>query len=195
MVSSEQTGASSGTAAKAPKILFIVGSLRKKSFNRQMAEAAKTIIGNRADVSILEWADVPVFDQDEEFPTPKAVERVRKQVADADALWFFTPEYNHGVPGGLKNLIDWLSRPLQDGTPGVIMKKAATYSAFSGGSNGRYVLAAVIPTFDFLQLELIKVPSTSGGFNRQEFETSVLEVTDTMHADLTRQAEALLAKI
>ena len=48
--------------------------------------------------------DVPVFSQDIEFPAPEAVRRVRKAVADADALWIVSPEYNHGVPGGLKNL-------------------------------------------------------------------------------------------
>ena len=183
------------TKSSVPKVLFIVGSLRKKSFNRQLAEEAQRILGKRADTSILDWADVPVLNQDEEFPTPAPVQRVRNAVVDADAIWFVTPEYNHSMPGGFKNLIDWLSRPLQDGSPAVIMKKTATYSAFSGGSCGRYVLAAVIPTFEYLQLDLIKVPPTSEGFNRQEFETSVLQITDTMRSDLSRQADALLERI
>lgn len=189
------TGANATTASKAPKILFIVGSLRKKSFNRQLAEAAQEVIGSRADTSILEWADVPVLNQDEEFPTPAPVQRVRDAVASADAIWFVTPEYNHSMPGGFKNLIDWLSRAQQDGSPAVIMKKTATYSAFGGGSCGRNVLAAVIPTFEYLQLDLVKEPPTSGGFNRQEFDTNVLNVTDTMRADLSRQADALLEKL
>ena len=183
------------TKGGTPKVLFIVGSLRKQSFNRQLAEEARKILGDRAETSVLEWADVPVLNQDEEFPAPAAVQRVRDAVAAADALWFVTPEYNHSMPGGLKNLIDWLSRPLQDGSPAVIMKKPATYSAFAGGSCGRYVLAAVIPTFEFLQLDLIKVPPTSGSFNRQEFETSVLQVTDPLRTDLSRQADALLEKL
>lgn len=175
-----------------PTILFIVGSLREKSFNKQLAEAARKVIGDRANTSMLEWDDVPILNQDKEFPAPDSVERVRKAVSEADAIWFVTPEYNHSMPGGFKNLIDWLSRPLQDGSSAVIMKKTATYSAFSGGSCGRYVLAAVIPTFEYLQLDLIKIPPTSGGFDRQEFDTSVLEVTDAMKSDLSRQADALL---
>lgn len=190
------TNSSNTTSSeKKPSILFIVGSLRKRSFNRQLAEEAMKVIGERAETSMLEWADVPVFNQDEEFPAPAPVQRVRDTVSNADALWLVTPEYNHSMPGGFKNLIDWLSRPLQDGSPAVIMKKITTYSAFSGGSCGRYVLSAVIPTFEYLQLELIKVPPTSGGFNRQEFDTSVLQITDAMHADLERQAAALLAKL
>lgn len=187
--------ASETSAGKKPTILFIVGSLRKKSFNRQLAEEARKIIGDRAETSILEWADVPVLNQDEEFPAPAPVHRVRDAVSAADAIWFVTPEYNHSMPGGFKNLIDWLSRPLQDGSPAVLMKKTATYSAFAGGSCGSYVLAAVLPTFEYLQLNLIKEPPTSGGFNREEYTTSVLQVTDTMRADLSRQAEALLEKI
>lgn len=190
------TNSSNTTSSeKKPSVLFIVGSLRKRSFNRQLAEEAMKVIGERAETSMLEWADVPVFNQDEEFPAPAPVQRVRDTVSNADALWLVTPEYNHSMPGGFKNLIDWLSRPLQDGSPAVIMKKITTYSAFSGGSCGRYVLSAVIPTFEYLQLELIKVPPTSGGFNRQEFDTSVLQITDAMHADLERQAAALLAKL
>ena len=187
--------ASNANISTKPHVLFMVGSLRKQSFNRQLAEAAQKILGDRAETSILEWADVPVLNQDEEFPAPESVTRVRETVKAADALWFVTPEYNHSMPGGMKNLIDWLSRPLQDGSPAVIMKKTAAYSAFSGGSCGRYVLAAVIPTFDFLQLDLVKAPPTSEGFNRQEFETSILQVTDTMQADLSRQADALLKKL
>ena len=52
------------------KILFIVGSLRKGSFNRQMAREAEKIIGDRAEVSYLEYSDLPYMNQDIEFPAP-----------------------------------------------------------------------------------------------------------------------------
>lgn len=70
----------------AKKILFIVGSLRKQSFNRQLAEKAAEIVRGRADVSFLEWTDVPFFNQDAEFPVPMAVARVRKAVQEADGI-------------------------------------------------------------------------------------------------------------
>ena len=63
------------------KILFIIGSLRVKSFNRQMANVAKEIIGNRAEVSELDYSDLPLLNQDEEQPEPASVARVRKAVA------------------------------------------------------------------------------------------------------------------
>jgi len=62
------------------KILAIVGSLRKESYNRQLALAAKEILGDRVDFSILDYQDVPFMNEDIEFPTPEAVKRVREEV-------------------------------------------------------------------------------------------------------------------
>ena len=68
------------------KILFIIGSLREKSFNRQLAVIAREIIGNRAEVSELDYSDLPLLNQDIEQPEPAAVARIRKAVSEADAL-------------------------------------------------------------------------------------------------------------
>lgn len=80
------------------KITAIVGSLRKDSYNRQLAEAAKSLIGEQAEFEILEYADVPLMNQDIEFPAPEAVKRVREVIKASDGVWFFTPEYNHFFP-------------------------------------------------------------------------------------------------
>ena len=90
------------------KILFIIGSLRAKSFNRQLANEAMKIIGDRAEVSELNFNDLPRLNQDIENPEPMVVARIRKTVSEADAIWIFTPEYNLSYPGHLKNLLDWL---------------------------------------------------------------------------------------
>ena len=93
------------------KISIIVGSLRKGSLNRQLAQhAARFLEEQGAAVEWLEYSDLPYMNQDIEYPAPAAVVRVRQQVAQAQGLWFFVPEYNHGIPGPLKNLLDWLSR-------------------------------------------------------------------------------------
>ena len=97
------------------KILFIIGSLRKESFNKKLAKEVEEMLDGRATVEYLDYSDVPLMNQDIEFPAPEAVKRVREKVAKADALWIFTPEYNYSYPGHLKNLIDWLSRPLVAG--------------------------------------------------------------------------------
>ena len=78
-----------------PRILMIVGSLREQSFNRQLAREIERIIGNRAEVEELDWHDVPLMNQDIEWPTPEAVQRARDAVTQADVLWFCSPEYNY----------------------------------------------------------------------------------------------------
>ena len=65
-------------------LLFIIGSLREKSFNRQLARRAGEFVAGRADISFLDYADLPFMNQDAEFPVPPAVERVRKAALAAD---------------------------------------------------------------------------------------------------------------
>ena len=102
------------------KILAIVGSLRKESYNRQLAIAAQKKVHDIAEFELLDFADIPLFNQDIEFPAPEPVRRIREKVKAADGIWFFTPEYNHFFPGVLKNLIDWLSRPVSDTEPQIL---------------------------------------------------------------------------
>ena len=118
------------------KIIAIVGSFRENSFNHQLAQYVKQIIGEKASFDILEYKDVPLFNQDIEFPAPEAVVRVRKIIQSADAVWFFTPEYNHYFPGILKNLLDWLSRPISDTEPQVLNGKPAAISGITPGISG-----------------------------------------------------------
>ena len=121
---------------KKPKILAIVGSLRKASFNRQLALAAKEMASDRVEFEILEYSDIPYMNQDIEFPAPDSVKRVRDAVKSADGVWFFTPEYNHTIPGVLKNLIDWLSRSVSDTERQVLSKKPAAFSGITPGMAG-----------------------------------------------------------
>lgn len=96
------------------KLLAIAGSLRENSYNRQLAEAAGALMREKhpeVGYGILRWEDVPFMNQDIEHPAPEAVTRVREAVRETDGLWLFSPEYNHAIPGPLKNLLDWLSRP------------------------------------------------------------------------------------
>ena len=99
------------------KIVFITGSQRKRSFNRTLAERAASIIGRRAEVTFLEYQDIPYMNQDIEYPAPDSIRKIREEIMSADGIWIFSPEYNFNIPGVLKNLLDWLSRPLVKGDP------------------------------------------------------------------------------
>ena len=68
------------------KILFIIGSLRAKSFNRQVVHVAKEIIGNRAEVQELDYSNLPLLNQDIEQPESEVVARIRKAVAEASGI-------------------------------------------------------------------------------------------------------------
>ena len=119
------------------KIAAIVGSIRKESYNRQLALCAKEIImRSGGNFEILEYSDVPFFSQDSEVPAPDSVTRVRKQIQEADGIWFFTPEYNHFFPGVLKNLLDWLSRPVENIDGSVLAGKPAAISGITLGMAG-----------------------------------------------------------
>ena len=121
------------------RIAAIVGSLRENSYNRQLALAAKEIVGDRAIFEIVDYDDVPMMNQDIEYPAPDAVCRVREQIKSADGVWIFTPEYNHSYPGLLKNLIDWLSRPISKEERQVLSRKPIAISGASPGMGGTLI--------------------------------------------------------
>jgi len=107
------------------KILGVIGSLRKESYNHFALRAAQKLVPEGAVIDLVELHGIPVFNQDDEMVPSAAVLAFKKQILAADAILFATPEYNYSVPGGLKNAIDWASRPDGDsvwqGKPAAIM--------------------------------------------------------------------------
>jgi chromate reductase len=97
-------------------ILGISGSLRRDSYNTRLLRAAADRLPPGAELELFAGlADLPPYDEDAELGPPHpAVERLRSQIAAADAVLIATPEYNASVPGVLKNGIDWASRPFPD---------------------------------------------------------------------------------
>jgi chromate reductase len=96
------------------KVLGISGSLRRESHNTKLLRAAAELLPGDVELEIWDGLKaVPPYDEDDDVePAPAAVAQLRDAIAGADAILFATPEYNHSVPGQLKNAIDWASRPL-----------------------------------------------------------------------------------
>ena len=141
------------------KIAAIVGSLRQNSFNRQLAVEGAKILGNAAEFELLDYSDVPLFNQDIENPAPDSVKRVRRIIQSADGVWFFSPEYNHFFPGVLKNLIDWLSRPISGSEPQVLFGKPAAVSGITPGMSGTGVAQDhLITLISFLNMKVMNQP-------------------------------------
>ena len=79
------------------------------------------------------------MNEDIEFPAPAAVQRLRTQLQEADGnIWFFSPEYNHGISGVLKNFLDWMSRP-DEAQKRVLNGKAAAVSGITPGMSGTLI--------------------------------------------------------
>jgi chromate reductase, NAD(P)H dehydrogenase (quinone) len=94
----------------------IAGSLRAGSYNRALLRAAGEIAPGDMEIRIFDrMAEIPLFNADVEAEgDPEPVQALKRAIGEADALLIATPEYNHGVPGVLKNAIDWASRPPRD---------------------------------------------------------------------------------
>lgn len=176
-----------------PKIIAIVGSLKKWSYNRQLAMATKNVIGNRADFEILEYADVPFMNEDIEFPTPEPVKRVREAVKAADGVWFFTPEHNHYPPAALKNLIDWLSRYGENDEPPVLAGKPAAISGISIGMNGTALAQDHLVTLiSYLNMKVMNYPRLTIPFGKKQLNEGGLLSLTTSAPFLQEQVDAFL---
>ena len=134
------------------RVLGISGSLRRDSHNTALLRHAGELFeAEGAEFEIYDGLrDIPPYDEDDDVENgPEAVARLRAAVAEADAVFFTTPEYNSSIPGALKNAIDWVSRPIA--TNPLRNKPAAVIGASTG------MFGAV-----WAQAELRKVLATTG---------------------------------
>jgi NAD(P)H-dependent FMN reductase/ketosteroid isomerase-like protein len=93
------------------EVAVLVGSLRKASISRRVAEALIELQPASLRCSIVEIGDLPIYNQDLDPDPPASWSRLRSQIQGSDAVLFVTPEYNRSIPGGLKNAMDVASRP------------------------------------------------------------------------------------
>jgi chromate reductase, NAD(P)H dehydrogenase (quinone) len=92
-------------------IATIIGSLRKDSFNKKFMHALDKLDHPKLKFNILNIETIPLFNQDHEQDMPAPAAKMKKEVAESDGVLFLTPEYNRSIPGVLKNIIDWGTRP------------------------------------------------------------------------------------
>jgi chromate reductase len=93
------------------KLGYLIGSLAKASINRQLAKALVHLAPPELVMSEIAIRDLPLYSYDYDADFPPVARTFKAAIADVDAVLFVTPEYNRSIPGGLKNAIDWASRP------------------------------------------------------------------------------------
>jgi chromate reductase len=93
------------------RIGVVIGSLRRESYNRQLADAVTKLGPSDFSFQSLQISDLPLYNQDDDSHQAEAVMRLKREITATHGLLFVTPEYNRSVPGVLKNAIDHASRP------------------------------------------------------------------------------------
>jgi chromate reductase len=177
------------------KLGLIVGSNRRESINRKLAQALVRLGTDAFDATIIRIDDLPLFNQDLESTLPQPVVRFKSHIADADALLFVTPEHSRSIPAVLKSAIDWGARPWgQNSWTG----KPAAVTGTSAGAVGTAVaqqhLRAVLGDIGMLVM---------GGEAYITFKPELVDGNDTITDESTRtflknlldQLAALTAKL
>jgi chromate reductase len=118
------------------KVAVVVGTNRRGSINRKLAEALVRLGSDRLDAEFIRIDDLPMYNFDLETERPETVKRFTQQVASADGLLIVMPEHNRSIPAVLKNAIDWGSKPMDRN---VWKGKVAAITGASPGAIGTAV--------------------------------------------------------
>lgn len=154
------------------KIGILIGSLRKESFSKKIAEAVLSMAPEGFDFQVISIADLPLYNQDfdDEGNVPEAYHTFRNQMNTIDGVIFITPEYNRSVPAVLKNAIDVGSRPygksVWDGKPAAIFSNSpGNIAAF--GANHHLRQSLVFLNMPILQQPEVYLAKIASAFDEQ----------------------------
>lgn len=173
------------------KVVTLLGSLRKGSFNGMVANMLPKLAPAGMEIAALpSIRDIPLYDADiqQEEGFPQSVETLAEQIRQADGVVIVTPEYNYSVPGGLKNAIDWLSRlPEQPLAGKPVLIQTSSMGAI-GGARCQYHLRQILV---FLDAMVMNKPEFMGGAIQNKVDVQTGEVVDQGTLDhLTGQLSA-----
>lgn len=143
------------------RVAVVVGSLRKGSFNRKLAQALVANAPAPLALEIVEIGELPLYNQDDDADPPAASKAFKQKIKDAEAVLFVTPEYNRSVPGVLKNAIDIASRPY--GQSAWSGKPAAVISLSPGAIGGFGANHHLRQSLVFLDMPVLQQPEAYVG--------------------------------
>ena len=156
--------------SKRYKVAVLVGSLRKDSINRKLANALIELAPPSLELSFVEIGGLPFYNQDDDPKPPQAWTEFRRAIAAADAVLFVTPEYNRSAPAPLKNALDVGSRPygqsVWNGKPGAVV--SASPSGIGGFGANHHLRQSLV----FLNVPAMQQPEAYVGHADQLFDAA-----------------------
>jgi chromate reductase, NAD(P)H dehydrogenase (quinone) len=167
------------------KVLGISGSLRSDSHNSRLLRVAAELLPPGAELEeFTGLRDIPAFDEDIEHDPPEAVVALKRAIAQADAVLIATPEYNHSIPGGLKNALDWVSRPIAEnpmrGKPALVIgASTGMFGAVWAQAETRKVLGALGARVLDKELPVAKAPD---GLDDHELQSRLADLLSHLAA-------------
>src|ERR1700691_6240204 len=122
------------------RIVGISGSLRKGSFSTAILRILAQKAAPAVEIQVVTLEDIPLYNEDlDHEPEIPAVAELKELIAGSDGVLIATPEYNHGIPGVLKNALDWVSRPVfQSCLKNKPVSIISSSKAFTGGERAQY---------------------------------------------------------
>lgn len=162
------------------KVGYLIGSLSSTSINRKLARALIKLAPSNLEFVEIAFKDLPIYSPDYDADFPPLARAYKASIADVDALLFVTPEYNRSIPGGLKNAIDWASRPY--GTNAFARKPSAVIGA-SPGAIGTAVAQQSLRSV----LSFCNAPQMSSPEAYLQFKPGLIDDHDDVTVESTRE--------
>ena len=178
------------------QLLAICGSLRKGSFNRAICNTLQELAPDGCEiVQAPDFGAIPIYNADDQNADgfPGEVNDIARLIAAADGVVIVSPEYNFSVPGGLKNMIDWISRLPDQPFKGKQVALQSAAAGMLGGARMQYHLRQVMV---FLEAKVFTKPEVFVSFAKSKVDESGQKIADETTRDMIRaQLAAFTAEL
>jgi len=172
------------------KVGYLIGSLAKESINRKLARALVHLAPESLKMEEISFKNLPLYSYDYDLDFPPPAKAFKTALAGVDAVLFVTPEYNRSIPGGLKNAIDWASRPY--GTNSFTRKPSAVIGTSPGSIGTAIAQQSLRSVLSFCNSPQMNAPEAYIQF-KPGLITDDGEVTDSTTEEFLRNYMAEFA--
>ena len=178
------------------KVGYLVGSLATQSINRKLAKALTRLAPDGLEFNEIPFRDLPLYSYDYDDDYPQVARDFKAAIKGSDAILFVTPEYNRSIPGGLKNAIDWASRPY--GTNAFARKPSAVIGTSPGAIGTAVAQQSLRSVLSFLNAPQMNAPEAyitfTPGMITDDGEVTV-ESTEAFLRNYMAEFHAFIARV